>query len=346
MNTMKKTTFIVLLLAGLAACNSKDKGPDLSGIKVDLKIERYDRDFFAIDTNFIVPGLNNLDQKYPGLTNLFIQQVIGVNPDSVETGVKNFLRVSAKLYDTINVVFPETGKLQQDFTEAFRHIKYYFPKYELPRVVTIAGPVDALAQSDAGPTPDFLRPGMLGISLQFYLGSNFSVYHDPYFIQNVAPEYRSRRFSKEYIIADALNLIINDISPDQSERKPLIEQMIEKGKRWWLLDQFIPNAPDSIKTGYTQAQLDWCNGNEGMIWSYLVKNEDLNSLNPAIIQAYIGESPFTQGFSQEYSPGNMGQWIGWQIVKKYFSKNKDIKPLELMQTDPKKILEEAKYKPR
>jgi hypothetical protein len=96
--------------------------------------------------------------------------------------------------------------------------------------------------------------------------------------------------------------------------------MIEKGKQWYLLDKFLPGIPDSIKTGYTQQQLDWCRENEGLIWSYIVKNEDLNSINPAVIQTYIGEGPFTQGFSQEYSPGNIGQWIGWQIVKSLYPK--------------------------
>ena len=157
---------------------------------------------------------------------------------------------------------------------------------------------------------------------------------------------RSRRFSKEYIIGDAMQLVVNDIFPDKSGSKPLIEQMVEKGKRWYLLDKFLPSAADSVKTGYTQQQLDWCTENEGLIWSYIVKNEDLQSLNPAIIQTYIGESPFTQGFSQELSPGNMGQWIGWQIVKKFVSKNPGMKPEEVMNTAASKIISEAKYKPK
>ena len=141
-------------------------------------------------------------------------------------------------------------------------------------------------------------------------------------------------------------LVVNDIFPDKSGSKPLIEQMVEKGKRWYLLDKFLPSAADSVKTGYTQQQLDWCTENEGLIWSYIVKNEDLQSLNPAIIQTYIGESPFTQGFSQELSPGNMGQWIGWQIVKKFVSKNPGMKPEEVMNTAASKIISEAKYKPK
>jgi hypothetical protein len=213
-------------------------------------------------------------------------------------------------------------------------------------IVTIIGPIDALAKMGNDYSPDFIGQDFLGVSLQFYLGKNFSVYKDQTFIENVVPEYRSRRFSKEYIVADAMKLVVDDIFPDRSAGQSLIGQMIEKGKQWWLLDKFLPETPDSLKTGYTQAQLDWCKENEGIVWSFLTTNEDINSINPTTIQTYIGEGPFTQTLSQEASPGNIGQWIGWQIVKKFAEKNPDMKLEEVMQTDPKKILEEAKYKPK
>lgn len=65
-----------------------------------------------------------------------------------------------------------------------------------------------------------------------------------------------------------------------------------------------------------------------------------------MIQTYIGDAPFTQGFSQEQSPGNLGQWIGWQIVKKFAGKKEGIRVQELMQTAAASINEEAKYKPK
>jgi hypothetical protein len=141
-------------------------------------------------------------------------------------------------------------------------------------------------------------------------------------------------------------LIADDLFPDRSKGKPLIEQMIERGKQWWLADKFLPGKHDSLITGFTGQQLEWCLENEGMIWSYLVKNENLNSLEPATLQVYLGESPFTQGFSQEYSPGNLGQWIGWRIVEKYASKNPGLSISDIMKTDPRKLLEDSKYKPK
>ena len=55
--------------------------------------------------------------------------------------------------------------------------------------------------------------------------------------------------------------------------KALVEQMIEKGKQWWLLDKFLPATPDSLKTGYTKQQLKWCEENEGLIWNEIITTQ-------------------------------------------------------------------------
>lgn len=343
---MKKISILLLSMLVFAACKNKKNIPDVSDINVQLKWERFDHDFFALDTNDLPNGLNKLQEKNPLITTLFLQNVLGLDSAQYLAGTKRFLQTSRQLEDTVNIVFKNTHPIEKEFTRAFQFIKYYFPQYKVPKIVTIVGPVDALAQSESGPTPDFIRPGILGISLQFYLGKNFSVYSFPFYIENVAPRYRSVRFSKEYIVADAMKLIIPDIFPDKSAGKPLIEQMVEKGKQWYLLDKILPNTADSVKTGYTQQQLDWCHENEGMIWTYIVKNENLQSLSPAVIQNYIGEGPFTPGFPPDYSPGNIGQWIGWQFIKKYVEKNPDIKLDVLMNTDAATIIREAKYKPK
>ena len=122
--------------------------------------------------------------------------------------------------------------------------------------------------------------------------------------------------------------------------------MIEKGKQWWLLDKFLPSTPDSVKTGYKANQLKWCNEYEGLIWNNIITSEkDIYTNDPAAIQNYIGEAPFTQTMPGA-SPGNIGQWVGWQIVKKFAEKNTSMTINEVMKTEARKILEEAKYKPK
>jgi hypothetical protein len=142
-----------------------------------------------------------------------------------------------------------------------------------------------------------------------------------------------------------MKVLTDDLFPDKSSGRPLIEQMIEKGKQWWLLDKIMPTTPDSLKTGYTQRQLNWCKQNEGLIWNYFITSESLESIEPNTIQNYLGESPTTQGMPP-VSPGNIGQWVGWQIVKKFAKENSSLKPAEVMNTPARKILTESKYKPK
>jgi hypothetical protein len=348
---MKKIIAPALSLIVLISCQNKKNGPDVSAIKSDVQVERFDKDFFAIDSNKVSALLPQLEQKYPSFLSIFVGNVLGLGPMQpnnplVFEGTKRFLHLTQPIYDSVQLVFRNTVWLKKDFDKAFQYVKYYFPSYKTPeKIITLVGPVDALAQSGSDYTPDFIGQGFLGISLQFYLGKKFSAYNNEYFIGNVAPLYRSRRFEKEYIVPDAMKLIVDDLFPDNSNGKPLIDQMIEKGKQWWLLDKFLPQSPDSLKTGYTQKQLNWCRQNEGLIWNYIITNENLYTIEPTSVQVYIGESPFTQGMP-EASPGNIGAWVGLQIVKKFAEKNPTLSPEMIMKVSAKQILEEAKYKPK
>ena len=343
---MKKTVvaFLSLTLI-LFSCADKKNSPDVSAIKAEVTLNRFDQDFFAIDTLAPQNALPELQQKYPILLPIFLQNILGIDSATLQSGVASFIRLSKSIHDTVNIVFKNTDWLRKDFELAFKNVKYYFPKYPVPTVNTIIGPIDLLAKTSDGYSPDFIGPNLLGISLQFYLGKDFSLYSDEFFITNVAPQYRSRRFEKEYIVADAMKLVVDDLYPDNTSGKPLIDQIIGKGKQWWLLDKLLPGTADSLKTGFTADQLRWCASNEGLIWNYITSGENLYSIDPAVLQIYIGESPSTQGMPAE-SPGNIGAWIGWQIVEKFAKKNAGIKPADLMAADTKKILEEAKYKPK
>ena len=74
-------------------------------------------------------------------------------------------------------------------------------------------------------------------------------------------------------------------------------------------------------------------------------NELLYTKENSEIIKFMGEAPFTQGFP-EGSPGRIGHYLGWQIVKAYMEKNSEVTISELMQEkDFQKILTKSKYKP-
>jgi hypothetical protein len=343
---MKRNWLITITLISIISCTGDERNPDVSSIKIDLTIQRFDKDFFAIDTLDLNKSLAALQQKYPTLLPIFIKNIIGVEVESNPKGINNYIKMNGPVYDSVEKEFKTMDKVKDLLETSFRYVKYYFPDYRIPKVYTIVGPIDLLAKMNNGDfTPNFLGTDFLSLSLQFYLGTDCSIYSTEFFINNVAPLYRSRRFERKYIAPDAMKLIVDDLFPDKSTGKPLIDQMIEKGKQWWLLDRFMPDTPDSLKTGYTQKQLDWCKENEGLIWNFIKQNENPYSIEPVVVQTYLGESPYTQGMP-ESSPGNIGQWIGLQIVKKFARNNKVLHPAEIMKTDPKKILEDAKYKPK
>ena len=83
---------------------------------------------------------------------------------------------------------------------------------------------------------------------------------------------------------------------------------------------------------------------EKAVWDLFVQNNFLQTIDNNIIKNYIGDGPKTQELGAT-SPGNIGSFAGWQIVKKYMSKNPKTSVKELMALDAESIFQGAKYKP-
>jgi len=335
---MKGLFIITITAVVLYGCGNRNI-PDVSDIKVDVPIGRFDRDFFNADTVQTERAMMGVQQKYPFFFNDYIQNIVFADVQdtslSVPDVINQYKRNIRPIFDSIQVKFPRTTELQEELEQGFRFVKYYYPSYKVPKVVTYAGLI--------GDPSVALTSHAMAIGLQMYLGKKFSAYNTLEAIDKF-PQYISRRFEPQYIAVNCFQNIALDIYPDKSQGLDLISQMIEKGKQWYLTDKFLPTTPDSLKTGFKQSQLDWTVANEGLIWNFILQSNDLYSSEPTIVQRFIGESPRTDGMP-DASPGNIGQWVGWQIVKAYASKT-GATLQQVLQADDKKIFEEAKYKPK
>ncbi|MEO6584567.1 MAG: hypothetical protein ABIO05_09600, partial [Ferruginibacter sp.] len=239
------------------------------------------------------------------------------------------------VFDTSQKIFKDFSSYENQIEKAVQHLVYYFPKYKYPhKIITYIGPLDGFG--------DILSEEAFIIGLQHHLG-NFSLYQTE-FVRSTYPEYISDRFKPDYIAVNCMKIIIDDMYPEKFEDKSLILQMVENGKRLYVLTKLLPDEEEFKLIGYKEKQLKEAYASERTIWDLFVQNNFLQTLDNNIIKNYVGESPKTMEFG-ESSPGNIGTFAGWQIVKKYMANNPAMGLDALMQKDAEVIFQEAKYKP-
>lgn len=334
---MKHTIGFMVVMALLLACQSKKQVPDVSGIVVKLQTERFEKDFFSIDTLHPDTALQQLRRQHPGFTEDFLFNILATSPDSAAKDTRLFIRSYQEMYRASQAKLKDIAVVEAAVKKGLQFVKYYFPDYRLPeRFITFIGPINSYG--------NIITPNALAVGLQVYLGKDYPLYLSSQG-QQMYPTFISRRFEPEYIPVNCMKNIIDDMYPDHTMGKPLVEQMVEAGKRQYVLDRLLPETADTLKTGYTKQQLDGCYASEKNIWSFFLQNDMLYSTDPNLTRDYMTEAPNTQALG-ETSPGNIGQFVGTQIVNKWMEKQKDITLAALLHTPAKKIFDEAKYKPR
>lgn len=336
-NSPMNTRIIALfLLFSLVACNSNDQAPDVSGINITLNQVHFEQDFFAIDTNQLEQSITVLDKKYPGFTSVFLSNILALMPGTELADLKSFYRAYHPLYKQSTNIFKEQEKEVKQIKQGLQYVKYYFPKYPLPnKLISFIGPINSFGS--------ILTEDAIAIGLQLFMGKDHPLYTSEEG-QALYPAYISRKFEPAYIPVSAMNNIVLDMYPEQMSGKPLIAQMVELGKRIYVVDHLLPSISDTLITGYSSKQLDACMNNEKNIWSFFIQNDLLYKSDPQLVREYVTEGPFTNAFGKE-SPGNIGQFLGWQIVKKWMKKNAAVNFDALMKKDPVQLFEESKYKP-
>ena len=332
--------FSLITVAAVISCNNKNEVPDVSAISVPLKTYRFEKAFFSLDTNNIMPQTDKLIAEYPAFGENFLSSVLGIDPkwpaDTTAYYLKGFIAYNRNVYDTAEKLFSDFSPFEKEVKQGLQFVKYYFPAYRIPtNIITYIGPADGYG--------DILDDDALIIGLQAHLGKDFPLYKTSV-VEETYPGYITARFTPEYIAVNCMKNIVTDLYPERSEDKRLIMQMIEKGKRLFLLNKFLPRTEEYMLIGYTKAQMKDSYAHEAVIWNLFTQNNLLQIADNNLIKNYVSEGPKTQELG-ENAPGNIGSFAGWQIVKKYMAKNPGIQPDSLMRTDNELLYREAKYKP-
>lgn len=314
---MRKILFVCSLLF-LVGCKTENKNQvDVSHISADVNVARFEVDFY----NSSEEKLPDTKKKYPMLF-----------PHNIDSVWINKINNKDE-----QELFTETQKLYKDFSteekqleNLFQHVKYYNKNFQVPTVITILTNMDNRVVYGG----DFMF-----ISLDNYLGKN----HDFYASH---PKYIRQNNTKEHIIVDVANTIIDQQVPPNSNRR-LIDKMIYEGKKMYLLDAYLPNISDQEKIGYSPEKFDWAVNSEENIWRYFVDKDLLYSTDTKLNKRFLDVAGFSKFYSSEdnLSPGRIGVFIGWQIVRA-FMQNNDVSLHQLMQTSEEEIFAKSKYKPK
>lgn len=324
----------------LTGCDGKSNNVDTSGVSIRYNSIRYDREVYNLDTTNLSRSLDSLGAKYPDFSAVYFNELTGfaMNQDRVlfEKSLHHFLTYKdyRNLYDTVQILFPDTKSIDKELETLCKHIKYYFPSQKWGTVYYFISGLNFWSAV----TVDTL----IGVGLDMYLGKDY-----PYYASVQLPQYQIDRCEKTYIAVNVARAIQEDMFPYNPEGKTLLDLMILKGKQLVFMKKVLPSVGDELLMGYTKEQLAWCKDNEGMIWSYFAKRNLLYSTEWQEMIRYVSDGPTSTGMPPE-SPGNIGSWIGWQIVKKYLAKNPSISWQEMMskKVESKILIQEATYNPR
>ncbi len=330
----------LLCMCAVASCNSGKKTPDVSNIKIPLSTSHFEKDLFRLDTVNYSTKLDKLIAAYPSFGENFLFEILGTDPkwstDSTAAYVRGFVTAYKNVFDTAEIVFKDFTPYETEIKKGLQFVKYYFPDYKVPeKIITYIGPLNGYG--------DILSDDALIIGLQLHLGKNFSLYQSD-LVQQTYPSYISNRFEPGYISINCIKNIILDLYPEKNDDRPLVQQMVEKGKRLYLLQKLMPEADENKLIGYTAEQLKQSYQHEKEIWNLFVQNNLLQTIDENVIKNYVGESPKTQELG-DASPGNIGSFAGWQIVKKYMAENEKTTLRQLMTMDADALFQSAKYKP-
>ncbi|MCX8472989.1 MAG: hypothetical protein ORN85_05005 [Sediminibacterium sp.] len=338
MNNIKNISVIVL---GLFFCHcnnqNQDELPaDYQKIKIDCKLIRYDQEVFNGNIKNISAKIDTLNKNYPGFTALYFNNLIGIPANNTEAVFKQFLESYSPIAIDVNKNFKNFDAYYYKFIEGFKRLHYFFPNYKIPPAIySFIAPFHSFS--------NFISDDGLGIGLQLYLGNDY-VYYNVKEMETVFPQYLIRKFKPEYIVSDGMQNIIGDICTDQLRSNTLLLQMVDLGKKKFILKKTLPQTPDSIIFGYTQNHLSNLQRDIKNVWGYIIQNNFLYSNDPIIIRDFIGEGPYCTTISKNL-PANIGAYFGYLIVKKWYEQSPQQPFTNLLRIDNQTLFNQAKFKP-
>jgi len=317
---MNKSIVILLVIVAFYSCNMDKKIPEeIEKVEIAVEIDRFDQAFAKATKD----NWRNLRKTYPYL---FPDEF----PDTFwEEKLSDTIQL--EINEEVGGVFPDNSFLNDELIQLYKHIKYYYPKTTIPKIIGVTSEVEYRNRIIFVDT-------LALISLDCYLGKDHHFYGD-------ISQYLVKNFRKEQITVDIAEAFAKTKAPPP-EIFTFMEALIYEGKQLYLMEQLLSLKSIHEIIGYSEEEYQFALENEVNVWQYFVSKELLFSTDRKLLARFINPAPFSKFYLEldNETPGRIGRYIGYQIVKSYMEKNN--LPMDTMLAqNAESIFNNAKYKP-
>ncbi len=333
---MRVIIILFVIITAVWGCQPKPIDPAKAASPYAIQLQKFDSAFFEMDTISVGKSLQGLMKNYPGFTEDFITKILMIKTVNDTQPIKAFYRAYLPVYKEVKKVNAMRTAMPI-VKEGFTHLHYYFPNYPLTHnVLTFVGPFESYG--------NIVIKDAVAVGLQMHLGPSSNWYFSDH-IQTIYPTYLSRNFTAQNIAINSVINIVNDIVP-QLDTGTFITQIIETGKRQYILNACLPSLHDTVLLGYTKKQLNAVSQEESAIWDYIVDNKIVESKDLAVIGSMTREGLNNEVLGEVF-PSNVGKFIGYKIVHTWMQQKeqKNLSMDALLKMPASKIQATVKYNP-
>lgn len=315
------------ILATSAA--TRRKAPDISNINVHLAVQRLEQKLFALESKEAIRTFLRDHQR-------FATQFLGATSPTAENKLVAQLYAMIKdphiqaLYQETQQVFGDFSAIQQQFEVAFRYLRYYYPAFTPPKIVTFITGMD---------TDLHLSDDLVVIGLDFFMGEGAK-------FRPIAPQYIRRAYQPTCIVPQTMLLLSQQFIKTDNTDQTLLADMMYYGKAYYFAQALLPEVEASVLLAYTPAQLADVEQHQDIIWAHFIEHELLYVTNHLTKHRYISDRPFVAEISQR-CPGNIGKWLGWAFIKAYMKKHPNVDlPTLMSNPNTQALFSQSGYRPK
>ncbi len=331
-----RLSVLILMCSVIASCTNDKLDVDVSDIELNLEVERFEKEMFAAKSPLEMVEINEeLIQKGGELYEFYVYDMLrsgSVFDDSIGQYLWYFVSDSMMrmVNDDIQTQFADFDLIEADLIDLFKHQKYHLPNAPVPSKI--------ITYNSAFSYGVISTDSVIGIGLEMYLGPENRILKEVRF-----PVYMKDKMSREYLASDVAHswIATNVLGDDKGET--FLSSMIYYGKLMYILEALIPDIEENRIIRYTADEYEYAAASEYNIWQYLVDMNWIYSIDMKVKLRFFEEAPTTVGI--EDSPGRIGQFMGWQMVRAYMDANPEVTVEELVSEENESKILKA-YKPK